>query len=136
MKVTEVPQDLDPSYEGGKRLCYAVDESGKIVEAHSSGWQVEETVKSLAWKVINQELAATRLRVRAGRASNLEYFMKRRQMDPHMLALNMGISKLRVYWHLRPRVFRNLNEAWLRQYSSCLEIPVEQLRNYRGEGDV
>ena len=133
MKLQEVPQDQNPSYEGVRRLCYAVDEQGKIVQAHSSGWKVEETAKSLAWKVIETDLAETRRQIRAGKTSPLRYFMKMRQMDPFLLAQNMEISVFRVHWHLRQSVFRKLSESWLQRYAECLEIPHSVLVSYRGE---
>ncbi|MES2854675.1 MAG: hypothetical protein V4692_02375 [Bdellovibrionota bacterium] len=129
MKTHEVPQDQDPSYEGGKRLCYAVDESGKIVPAHSSGWSVEEVAKSLAWKAIDADLARTLKLVQEGRASHLTYFMKKRMMDTTLLSQNMGISRFRAWWHQRPRVFAKLSEAWLSKYSECLEVSVAKLKN-------
>ena len=132
MKVREVPQDQSPSYQGGNKVCYAVNDRHQIVKTPTSGWNVEETVKDLAWKVIEDDLERTRSQVREGRLSPLVFFMKMRQMDPKLLALNMGISTWRVRWHLRPRVFPKLSEDWLRRYSDCLEIPVETLRTYRG----
>jgi hypothetical protein len=136
MKTQEVPQDLDPTYEGWKRLCYAVDDQGTIVPAYSSGWEVEETAKSFAWRMIETDLARTREAIRAGRASPLEFFMKARLMNPHLLAQNMGVSTLRVRWHLRPRVFAMLSEAWLSRYALCLDIPIETLQASRKTGDV
>lgn len=128
MKIREVPQDQDPAYQGGKKVCYAVDEHGKIKKAHTSGWKVEETVKNLAWKEIEKDLEQTVARIKEGRLSPLSYFMKLRQMDPKLLALNMGIFSWRVRWHLRPQVFRRLSETWLRRYADCLDLSVESLR--------
>lgn len=136
MKINEVPQDVDPSYQGGKRLCYAVDDQGKYVQAFSAGWSAEQTVKGLAWKVIEAELVALRARVRVGRASALRYFMRLRQMDCGLLAQNMGLWRVRVWWHLRPTVFAKLSEAWLTRYADCLEIPVDRLRTYKGEDGI
>lgn len=133
MKVTEVPQDQDPSYLGETKLCYAVDEHGKIVPVQTTGWKAEETVKALAWHFINEDLDQTKQAVQAGRASPLLYFMKYRQMDRTLLAQNMGISRWRVWWHLRPRVFARLSEQWIDRYAECLEIPATILRSYRGQ---
>jgi hypothetical protein len=128
MKISEIPQDDDPAFEGGKKLCYAVNESGKFVAAQSSGWNVEATVKEVAWNVIHQNLAATRARVLIGEASWLEYHMKARQMNPRLLAQNMGMSVWRVRRHLRPRIFSKLNDKWLSRYARCLEVSMQNLR--------
>ena len=133
MKLKDVPQDNDLSYEGAKKLTYAQDESGKFVATTSNGWHVEETVKSLAWKVIEADLEETRKLLIQNKTSALEYFMKLRQMDPLLLSQNMDISLLRVKWHLRPGVFKRLNPSWIQKYADCLEISVETLRSYNGQ---
>ena len=133
MKLKNVPQDADPTYEGAKKLCYALDENGQFKTATTNGWSVEATVKNLAWQNIEKDLEKTRQQVRSGELSPLGFFMKFRQMDTSLLAQNMGISSWRVKWHLRPRVFRGLPAPWLKKYSDCLEIPVETLKNYTGQ---
>ena len=132
MKKNEVPQDQDPAFEGGGKLCYALGEDGRYVTTQSSGWQVEATVKELAWQVIRADLEATRVRVAAGEASALEYFMKLRLMDSGLLAQNMGLSRWRVRWHLRPQRFAALNDNWLARYAECLDVDVALLRGFRG----
>ena len=108
---------------GGKRLCYAVDDQGRYVQAYSSGWSAEQTVKGLAWKAIDAELSVLRERLGGGRISPLRYFMRARQMDLSLLASNMGLWRIRVWWHLRPRVFASLSERWLLAYADCLDVP-------------
>lgn len=133
MKVKDVPQDHDPSYEGLTKLCYALDDNGRFVPTATDGWHVEETVKTLAWQVIEKDLAETRALVRSGQASPLAYFMKARQMDPLLLAQNVGTFVWRVKRHLRPQIFQKLNASWLERYARCLEVPVELLRDYKGD---
>jgi hypothetical protein len=128
MKIENVPQDHDPTYEGATKLCYALDAQGRFVKARTDGWHVEETVKAVAWQAIEKDLAETRVRVNAGGLSTLTYNMKLRQMDPALLAKNMGMWTWRVKWHLRPRVFAKLNSYWLQKYSNCLEISVDDLK--------
>lgn len=133
MKLKDVPQDKDPSYEGATKLCYAIDDNGRFVKASTNGWAVEETVKSLAWQAIEKDLESTRGQVRTGKTSALAYFMKVRQMDVKLLSQNMETSYLRTWWHLRPNTFKKLSPAWIQKYSDCLDIPVETLRSYKGE---
>jgi hypothetical protein len=133
MKSRNVPQDQDPSYEGATKLCYALDDDNHFVTVATNGWQVEATVKGLAWEAIHRDLENTRRQVQAGTASSLTYFMKLRLMDPTLLAQNIGISKFRLRWHLRPRVFPKLSAAWIAKYAACLEIPGDVLKTYRGE---
>ncbi|MGZ3724117.1 MAG: hypothetical protein ACXVA9_14335 [Bdellovibrionales bacterium] len=132
MKIREVPQDQDPSFAGGKKICYAVDSDGKFVQVKTSGWDVEAEAKDLAWKSIDTDVARCGERVRSGQASPLEYFMKFRQMDAKLLADNMGMFAWRVKWHLRPARFRKLSERWLARYAECLDIPAATLRDFSG----
>lgn len=132
MKTKDVPQDGDPTFAGGTKICYAVDADGKYVPVNTTGWTVEAEAKDLAWKAIDTDVERCRQRVERGEASPLEYFMKQRQMDPALLAANVGACALRVRWHLRPRVFRRLSETWLDRYAACLNISKDQLRDFRG----
>lgn len=133
MKLKDVPQDQNPSYEGHTKLCYALDESGKIVATQTTGWKVEAEVTGIAWEAIHKELEQMRQQVREGNVSPLMYFMKYRLMDVGLLAENMGISKWRLRWHMRPSVFRRLSADWLQRYAECLDLPVQVLKDYRGE---
>ena len=132
MKRSEVPQDQDPSFEGHKKICYAVDTNGRFVKIQTSGWQAEQTVKEVAWQSIEKNLELMRQKVAQGQASPLHFFMLLRQMDPPLLAKNMGVWRWRVKWHMRPNVFRKLKTSWLERYADCLEISVPTLKNYVG----
>ena len=129
MRVDEVPQDHARSYEGVSKVCYAVDASGKIVKTPTSGWVVEELAMSIAWDAIGSTLDHLRADVLTGKASPLAWFMSMRQMDARLLAQNLGIFTWRVWWHLRPRVFARLSNAWLSRYADCLDVPVALLKN-------
>lgn len=129
MKVEEVPQDRARSYEGGSKVCYAVDAFGKIVKTPTSGWTVEESAMSIAWDAIGSTLDRIRADVLAGTASPLAWFMTMRQMDARLLAQNLGTFTLRVRWHLRPGVFARLSQGWLSRYADCLDVPVASLKD-------
>ena len=44
----DVPQDNNPILAGERKAMYAKDDSGHYVVVPSNGWEVEETVTSLA----------------------------------------------------------------------------------------
>jgi len=127
MKADEVPQD-DSVLGDHRRAVYATDARGRYVAVASRGWEVEKIVNAQANEEIRATVEAARLRVRAGRASALEYYMLRAQMTPGLLASYAGLASLRVRWHLRPAVFRRLPTALLRRYADALGIDVETLR--------
>lgn len=133
MKVTEVPQDQDPTFEGGKKLCYAVNENGQFTQVKTSGWKIEAEAKDLAWNAIHRDLEKTKNKVQKNQASSLEYYMKLRLMDTRLLAQNMNLNPLRVWWHLRPGPFSRLSNKWLERYADCLKISIESLRSFKGE---
>lgn len=133
MKATDVPQDNDPAYRGETKLVYAVDAKGKLIPVQTTGWSTERVVTAIAWQAIDQDLAKTRLAVSQRQASPLFYFMKFRQMDLALLAQNMALSRWRVWWHLRPKVFARLSERWVDRYAECLDIPKSVLRSCQSE---
>lgn len=111
-----------------RRACYAVDEQGRYVVVPSKGWSVEAIVNAQANEEVNRAIAAAHARVTAGRASPLAYHMARCQMIPSLLAANAGVSVLRVYWHLRPKVFARLPDSVLRRYADALGTDIATLR--------
>lgn len=128
MKKNDVPQEQVALYEGRQRACYATDAQGRYVVVESSGWGVEEIVNGQANDEVREHIAATLTRVRAGEVSLLAYHMARRQMGIGMLAAYSGFSRLRVHWHLRPKVYARLPEKILQRYASALRLPLTQMR--------
>ena len=128
MKKKEVPQDDANLFEGKfKVVKYAVDDEGNYGTVGSVGWEPENTVLNQAWDQIDQQVEATRQKVKAGELSPLAYHMEKKLMDPAMLAQYLGITKRAVRRHLRPKGFAKLDQATLQLYADTLEISVEVL---------
>lgn len=128
MKKKEVPQDDANLFEGKfKVVKYAVDEEGNYGTVGSVGWEPENTVLNQAWDQIDQQVEATRQKVKTGELSPLAYHMEKKLMDPAMLAQYLSISKRAVRRHLRPKGFAKLDQATLQRYADTLEISVEEL---------
>lgn len=113
---------------GHRRACYALDEQGRYVVVGSVGWEVENVVNAQANDEVRAQIAAALTRARRGETSPLAYHMARRQMDIGMLASYSGFSRLRIRWHLRPRVFARLPATLLQRYADALHIPQDELR--------
>lgn len=129
MKVKEVPQQPEDSMLGGyQRACYAVDDKGRYVVVGSVGWEVENTVNGQANDEVREQIAAALARARRGDVSPLAYHMARRQMDVGLLAGYSGFSRLRIRWHLRPRVYARLPDRVLARYAAALKLPLDELR--------
>ncbi len=125
MKKDEVPQD-ESFLEGHQKAAYAVDEHGKYTVVPSRGYEPERVATSLALEAQDRDLRAAWERVKARRASPLAYHMTQRQLTPGMLAEYVGVSSLRVRWHLRPLGYRMMSIGMAMKYCSCLDIPIER----------
>ena len=132
MKKSDVPQQ-QAMLAGYQRACYATDEQGRYVVVGSVGWEVENVVNAQANDEVRASIAAAQSRARRGEISPLAYHMARRQMDVAMLAAYSGFSRLRIRWHLRPKVFARLPEALLSRYAAALQVPAAELRSLPAE---
>jgi len=131
MKIKEVPQDEIQTFRGyGTKTVYAVDENGQYTRVTTSGWDAEEVVLR---DVVNDfEKAAREAKARAmkGEASPIEYFMNKYYMDLPALAAGMGLSRWRVKRHLKPRVFKRLNDRLLQRYADFFQVDIRTLKNF------
>lgn len=133
MRVKEVPQDTIKILGGEKKALYALDEDGRYTRAQTAGWSVEEIVLQDALDDYDRKADEAREKIRAGKSSPIEYFMYRRRMDLITLAQAMGLFKWRVARHLRPRVFRRLDERLLRRYAELFRISIDSLKEFKEE---
>ena len=120
-------------YGGHLRACYAQNEKGDYEIVTSAGWNVESVVNAQANREIRDIVEQSRLAAIAGQSSPLEFHMKRRQMTPSMLAANAGIWQWRVKRHLKPAVFKKLNNKVLARYAEALVMTVVELLQVPGE---
>ena len=121
--------------EGHQRACYAIDEHGRYVVVGSTGWQVEKVVNAQANDEVRAAIIEALQKARAGIVAPLAYHMARRQMDVAMVSAYSGLSRLRIRWHLRPKVFARLPENILRRYAEALMLDVDTLRRLPAEDD-
>jgi len=128
MDKQSVPQDHSATYEGLRKLMYAVDENGKYTGVTSSGWEVESFSTELAVAEMIRQRDAAWQRARDGLASPLEYHMYRNRMDFDTLVMTTGLWRWRVRRHCRPQVFLTLNDSLLIRYASVMGISVDSLK--------
>jgi hypothetical protein len=129
MKKEEVPQDISSLGKITKEVCYATDNSGKYVQALSSGWDVKVTALDVAWGDIEKRIAAAKQKVLDGEASPLLFFMEYRLMDAAILAGYTGFWQWQIKRHLKPEVFYKLSQQKLKKYAEAFNIKVEDLKN-------
>ncbi len=128
MDLDSVPQEGNATLGGHRKAVYARDASGRMVIAQSAGWEAEEIVTSNAVETLHAQAEAARLRVQAGTASPLEYWMYERRMDVALLSQTSGYWQWRVKRHLRPEVFARLTDRELQRYADALGLSVAELR--------
>ena len=128
MKKKDVPQDHGIFGEW-HAICYVTDENGEYVRATSSGWEPTNVANGIAWEFINEGLAEVAERIRRAELSPLVYYMKKNLMDVKMLSRYTGFAVWRVKRHLKPGVFKNLDDATLQRYASVFNITPEQMRD-------
>jgi hypothetical protein len=128
MKKNEVPQDH--GINGPWRpICYAVDEaSGEYTPTQSSGWEPANVANGIAWEFIQEDLDRIIKKIRDGELSTLAYHMTKNLMDVKTLAKYVNLSSWKVKRHLKPRVFRGLDEAVLERYASVFKINTEEVK--------
>lgn len=127
MREREVPQEVNRSLAGHRKVVYAVADDGKLRPVPSQGWEVEEIVTRQAVEDLERRAEEARTRVLAGESSPLEYHMYRARMDVELLSQTTGLWRWRVRRHLRPAVFARLSLALRRRYAEALGIQVEAL---------
>lgn len=128
MDLDNVPQEGNATLGGHRKAVYARDANGRMVIAPSAGWEAEEIVTSNAVETLHAQAEEARVRVKAGTASTLEFWMYERRMDIPLLSQTSGYWQWRVKRHLRPDVFSRLDDARLQRYGDALGITVAQLR--------
>lgn len=130
MKKDEVPQDKSNLESANfKELCYAVDENGEYVTAHSTGWNPKTIALDNAIKEIEERINDAKKRVLTNKTSPIEYYMELHKMDVSVLASYVGIWKWRVKKHFKPATFNKLSSRTLQKYADVFDITVEELKN-------
>ena len=128
MKKENIPQDPSALDKFTKEVCYAVDGSGKYVTELSRGWEVKATALDVAWKDIEQRIAAARQKVQNKEASPLLFFMELRLMDTAIVSAYTGFWQWQIKRHLKPAVFDKLSEKKLQQYAEAFNVSVTELK--------
>lgn len=127
MRDSQVPQDNSPSYDGHKKLLYAVDAKGHYKEVQSNGWEVENFATQMAIEDINLQTEDALRAVKCGELSPLSYHMCKHRMDIITLSQVSGFYQWQVRRHLKPGIFQRLSRRKLNTYCEIFNLSVNQL---------
>jgi hypothetical protein len=133
MKLSEVPQDEIKTLQGVKKALYALDDQGNYTRATTSGWEAEEIALHQVIGDFEEKAGQAASRVRNNETSPIEYFMYRKWMDTLTLAQAMGLYHWQVKRHLKPAVFKKLNDKTLSEYARIFGISVAALKHFPKE---
>lgn len=127
----DVPQDQIKTYQGMRKLLYAVDEQGRYTEVNSQGWEVEEFVNAMAVEELNALASEALSNYKTGHSSPLEYFMYHHRLDLPQLAQAVGLFRWRVKRHMRPQVWAKLNNKLLQRYADVFGMSIEEFASIK-----
>ncbi len=126
MKKEDVSQD-DSFLEGHQKAAYALDENGRYVVVASRGYAAEVVATTVALLAQDRLIQAAWEKARRAEVSPLAYHLAVKQWTLGLAAAQVGIWRLRVWWHLRPSGFRGLSASLRTRYCQELDLTAEQL---------
>lgn len=132
MKKEDLPQDESALKKVTRELCYVKNADGKYTTDLSTGWEVKKEALDSAWDDIKERVEEARLAVKNEEKSPICYFMELKIMDMTVLSGYTGFWRFNIKRHMKPNVFKKLNDEKLKAYASAFEISVDELRNFKG----
>ncbi len=129
MKKADVPQDETCfAATNMKEVVYAVGEDGNYEKALSSGWNAKAIALQESLDLIDEQVALTIQKIKAGELSPIAYYMEVQRMDVAILASYVGFWQWRVKRHLKAKSFGTLNTKILGKYAEVFEISIQELK--------
>ena len=131
MKKEDTPQDKSALENISRELCYVKASDGTYDTSLSTGWVIKKEALDNAWDEIQLRVEKAKLAVERGQKSPIYYYMEKNLMDLSLLSSYVKFSKLRVWWHLRPSVYRKLNLPVIQRYAKVFNIVPEELNTLK-----
>lgn len=127
MKKEQVPQDSCKSYDGHKKLIYAVDENGHYQGVQSSGWEVEGFATEMAVQQLNAQVNEMKAALLAGNVSPIAYYLPFFRFDLMSLAHATGFFQWQIKRHMKTAIFAKLSTQKRTKYCEAFNISLEEL---------
>jgi hypothetical protein len=127
MKKEDIPQDKSPLEYMTPELYYVKNSNGSYDTALSTGWEVKNKALDDAWEMVHERVEVARKTVEMGLKSPIYYHMVKNLMTLSILSSYVNIARIRVWWHMRPSVYKKLSARILFRYAKVFNIKPEEL---------
>lgn len=128
MNKDDVPQDQSPTYDGLKKLIYAVNKEGHYQGIKSTGWEVESFATEMAVNDLKSQAKKAYQQAKQNQVSPLAYHMAILRFDLISLAQTTGFFQWQIKRHLKPKIFNGLSQKKLQTYADVMKISIENLK--------
>jgi hypothetical protein len=82
------------------------------------------------WDIIEDKIEDSRKKAKAGMVSPIAFHMERCLMDLVTLAGYSGISKWKIKRHLKPSVYKKLDEKTKNRYAEVFGITIDEMEQF------
>jgi len=127
MKKEDAPQDKSPLEYMTPELCYVKNENGTYDTILSTGWEVKSEALDNEWMRIHERVEKAKISVEQCLKSPIYYHMEKNLMNISLLSSYVKLNRIRVWWHMRPSVYKKLNSNILNRYAKAFNIKPEEL---------
>ena len=128
MKKDQVPQDHCKSYNGHKKLMYAVDDKGHYQGVSSSGWEVEGFATEMAVQELDNKVSEMKQAFLADEVSPIAYYLPFFRFDLISLAQATGFFQWQIKRHMNTLIFAKLSPKKLNIYCDVFNLSLQELK--------
>ena len=128
MEQTTNPVYKDQRYGQSRELFYYYDKDGRYEKKVGFHGEPDRVILQQAWDFFGERIEEARLKVLAGKASPIAYYMEKILTNPMDLSMMAHIPIWKVKLHLRAGFFKRLSEKTLQKYAEAFNITVDQLK--------
>lgn len=130
MKKEELPQDKSALENFTREVCYVKNKDGKYETDLSIGWETKKVALDKAWEEIERRVEEAKQKVHNNEVSPVAYYLELKLMDLPVLVGYTGFRRWQIKRHMKPSVFKKLNDRKLQIYADVFEVTLEDLKNF------
>jgi hypothetical protein len=132
MRILETDPNGQLREANTKRVRYTTDDKGKVVEEYEEFTYYGVVVAGNVFDHYKECEDKAREEVRNGKASPIEYFMYKAQIEIELLMALTGFTRREVKKHMKPHVFEKLDDSVLQRYAEVFETDIDTIKGFKG----